>query len=118
MNPTIASAIQIGAGSSLSRSVKDIIDLARDLIAFSQLLSDYRQHPFLRPPIMSTQSAIMRKGKSQAYSMIDYLLVWSLRREGAGESYSGALAPVLELSGRCDGVQQSAAVGLQDSSFR
>jgi hypothetical protein len=55
--------------------VKDIIDLVRDLIAFSRLLSVYRQRPFLRPPIMSTQSASMMKGKSQAYSMVGYLLV-------------------------------------------
>ena len=66
---------------------------------------------------MSTQSAIMMKGKSQAYSMIGHLLVWKLRREGAGKSYKGALVSAAEPSGRCDGAQQSGEEGLQDNSF-
>jgi hypothetical protein len=48
----------------------DIIGLAPEcLLAAARRASAYRQQPRIQPPIISTQSAMMTNGNSQAKSM-------------------------------------------------
>jgi hypothetical protein len=78
----------------------------------------YRQPLRMPPNIMSTQSAIMIRGKSHAYSIDGHLLFRDLRREGVRESYKDLSGSPAGAAGRGAGAQQSGELGLQDSTLR